>query len=79
MVTLDAEPRPGAFAHGAGTDQEWTPMTDPRCCGTESCIIDAEGVCWCGQKWDGEKMCFPPTEAPAPRDVRIAPDDDPGA
>jgi hypothetical protein len=35
-------------------------MTDPRCCGTESCIIDAEGVCWCGQKWDGEKMCFPP-------------------
>ncbi len=46
-------------------------MTDPRCCGTESCIIDAEGVCWCGQKWDGEKMCYPPrvTETrPAPQD-----------
>ncbi len=32
---------------------------DPRCCGTGTCIINAEGVCWCGQKWDGEKMCFP--------------------
>jgi hypothetical protein len=42
-------------------------MTDPRCCGTDSCIIDAEGACWCGQKWDGEKMCFPPriTDTPA--------------
>ena len=32
---------------------------DPRCCGTGTCIINAEGVCWCGQRWDGEKMCFP--------------------
>ncbi|MEY2618976.1 MAG: hypothetical protein RL522_1978 [Pseudomonadota bacterium] len=32
---------------------------DPRCCGTGTCIINAEGVCWYGQKWDGEKMCFP--------------------
>ena len=32
---------------------------DPRCCGTGTCIINDEGVCWCGQKWDGEKMCFP--------------------
>ncbi|WP_090043409.1 hypothetical protein [Limnohabitans sp. 2KL-27] len=31
---------------------------DPRCCGTGTCIINAEGVCWCGQRWDGEKMCF---------------------
>ena len=29
---------------------------DPRCCGTGTCIIDPEGICWCGQKWDGEKM-----------------------
>ena len=36
---------------------------DPRCCGTGTCIINDEGVCWCGQKWDGEKMCFP--RAPA--------------
>ena len=20
------------------------------------CIINDEGVCWCGQRWDGEKM-----------------------
>ncbi len=32
---------------------------DPRCCGTGTCIISADGVCWCGQQWDGEKMCFP--------------------
>jgi hypothetical protein len=32
---------------------------DTRCCGTGTCIINAEGVCWCGQRWDGEKMCFP--------------------
>ena len=30
-----------------------------RCCGTGTCIINADGECWCGQKWDGEKMCFP--------------------
>jgi len=44
---------------------------DPRCCGTGTCIINDEGVCWCGQKWDGEKMCFenhqdaPRSETPA--------------
>ncbi len=32
---------------------------DPRCCGTGTCIINDEGFCWCGQRWDGEKMCFP--------------------
>lgn len=31
---------------------------DLRCCGTGTCIINAEGLCWCGQQWDGEKMCF---------------------
>ncbi len=34
-------------------------MEDERCCGTGTCIIDAEGSCWCGQRWDGTKMCFP--------------------
>jgi hypothetical protein len=34
-------------------------MEDERCCGTGTCIINPEGYCWCGQKWDGEKMCFP--------------------
>jgi hypothetical protein len=42
---------------------------DERCCGTGTCIIDAQGRCWCGQQWDGEKMCRPeesrPTGAPA--------------
>lgn len=32
---------------------------DSRCCGTGTCLINAEGVCWCGQGWDGTKMCFP--------------------
>ncbi len=32
---------------------------DERCCGTGTCIIDAQGACWCGQVWDGEKMCHP--------------------
>jgi len=33
---------------------------DPRCCGTGTCIIDEDGRCWCGQQWDGEKMCHAP-------------------
>ena len=32
---------------------------DPRCCGSGTCIIDHDGRCWCGQQWDGDKMCFP--------------------
>ncbi len=32
---------------------------DVRCCGTGTCLINQEGYCWCGQRWDGEKMCFP--------------------
>ncbi len=34
-------------------------MEDPRCCGTGTCIINEEGQCWCGQRWDGQRMCFP--------------------
>lgn len=37
-------------------------MEDTRCCGTGTCIINEEGECWCGQKWDGKKMCFPKLE-----------------
>jgi hypothetical protein len=33
---------------------------DPRCCGTGTCLINADGECWCGQRWDGEKMCHAP-------------------
>jgi hypothetical protein len=32
---------------------------DERCCGTGTCLIDAQGRCWCGQQWDGEAMCAP--------------------
>ena len=32
---------------------------DIRCCGTGTCMINADDVCWCGQRWDGEKMCSP--------------------
>jgi hypothetical protein len=34
-------------------------VEDERCCGTGTCLINAEGVCWCGQRWDGETMCRP--------------------
>lgn len=37
---------------------------DLRCCGTGTCIINAQGQCWCGQRWDGEKMCFPTPHNP---------------
>lgn len=39
---------------------------DHRCCGTGTCIINKDGECWCGQKWDGEKMCFPPLATAEP-------------
>jgi hypothetical protein len=44
---------------------------DLRCCGTGTCLINAEGVCWCGQRWDGEKMCFP--EAKSQATVAVSP------
>jgi hypothetical protein len=48
---------------------------DPRCCGSGTCIIDAEGRCWCGQQWDGQKMCHAPlarTDSPGPSDAATA-------
>ena len=46
---------------------------DPRCCGSGTCIIDAEGRCWCGQQWDGQKMCRPPlSPAGAPATSAVA-------
>ena len=35
---------------------------DERCCGAGTCIIDALGHCWCGQQWDGTKMCRPTSD-----------------
>jgi hypothetical protein len=35
---------------------------DSRCCGSGVCIISDAGECWCGQKWDGEKMGYVPLD-----------------
>ena len=35
---------------------------DERCCGTGTCIINPEGLCWCGQQWNGTTMCRPTPE-----------------
>ena len=45
---------------------------DIRCCGTGTCLINAEGFCWCGQRWDGIKMCF---SAPVPVAASESPPD----
>ncbi len=34
-------------------------MQDERCCATGTCIINAEAYCWCGPKWNSQKMGFP--------------------
>lgn len=34
-------------------------VEDERCCGTGTCLINAQGFCWCGQQWDGHTMCRP--------------------
>ncbi len=51
---------------------------DARCCGSGTCIIDAEGRCWCGQQWDGQKMAAPklqPRQTPdAPANPAVDPD-----
>jgi len=38
---------------------------DLRCCGSDTCIIDVEGRCWCGRQWDGEKLCLPASDSPS--------------
>lgn len=38
---------------------------DKRCCGSGVCIINADGECWCGQKWDGTKMSYAPLKSSA--------------
>ncbi len=47
---------------------------DPRCCGTGTCLINHEGVCWCGQKWDGQKMCFPTPDMEHKSEHGVEPD-----
>jgi len=46
---------------------------DPRCCGSGTCIIDAEGRCWCGRQWDGLAMRQVPLEqAAVPGQAQVA-------
>lgn len=47
---------------------------DTRCCGTGTCLIDAQGRCWCGQQWDGEQMCRPTSESVEPDATTTRPD-----
>ena len=44
-------------------------MEDVRCCGSGTCIINAEGFCWCGQQWNGTRMCFPEPASDTAADV----------
>ena len=46
-------------------------MEDKRCCGSGTCIINAEGICWCGQRWDGEKMISPNSDIKKTEEVDI--------
>ena len=53
---------------------------DERCCGTGTCLINAEGYCWCGQQWNGSVMCAPAAmggSAPAPAQAPGAEPSDP--
>jgi hypothetical protein len=44
---------------------------DPRCCGSGTCIIDADGRCWCGQQWNGQTMTQPPLQPPEARPTAV--------
>ncbi len=37
--------------------------TDTRCCGTGTCLINADGLCWCGTRWNGDEMLPPDFES----------------
>ena len=45
--------------------------SDSRCCGSGVCIINDAGECWCGQKWDGEKMVHMPLNLETPQDEEM--------
>jgi hypothetical protein len=50
---------------------------DERCCGTGTCLINADGLCWCGQQWDGEKMSRPSDDQENPSvSTQITPQQD---
>jgi hypothetical protein len=47
---------------------------DSRCCGSGVCIINDAGECWCGQKWDGEKMSHVALDLNQPQDEAMQPE-----
>jgi hypothetical protein len=47
---------------------------DSRCCGSGVCIINDAGECWCGQKWDGEKMSHVALDLNQPQDEVMQPE-----
>jgi hypothetical protein len=49
---------------------------DPRCCGSGTCIIDTDGRCWCGQRWDGETIGLPALCIPSDATAREHQDKD---
>ena len=82
---FDIAPAP---ATASGFEDNKAPLTakdptmedDERCCGTGTCLINAEGYCWCGQRWDGNVMCAPAAmgdTAPAPAQAPGAKPSDP--
>jgi hypothetical protein len=46
----------------AQSNMDLKESVDLRCCGADSCIINPEGRCWCGQVWNGECMAYPEVE-----------------
>lgn len=58
-------------------EKERAMTDDPRCCGSGTCIINDAGECWCGQRWDGQKMCSPVAEATPDDGAAARPADNP--
>lgn len=50
---------------------------DHRCCGSGTCIINAEGWCWCGQRWKGDQLVQPQANGPSDTEpLQVQKDDD---
>lgn len=51
---------------------------DDRSCDTGACIINAEGLCWCGQAWGAPAAQPSASTAPQPADTDTDTDTDTG-
>ena len=77
-------PAPARFARGTGQRrndiQAFRMSENPLYCGSATCILDAEGRCWCGQQWDAEGRAVPdaagPPQATAPESRHTGTDAD---